>query len=327
MNKIPDHSITASLNYNTKIYIAGHRGMVGSAIWRTLESKGYSNLIGRTSAELDLKEQQAVRSFFETEKPEVVIDAAAKVGGILANNDYPYQFLMDNMQIQNNLIATSLEQGIEKFIFLGSSCIYPKLAPQPLKEDYLLTDALEPTNEWYAIAKISGVKACESIRKQFGKDYVSLMPTNLYGTHDNFDLKTSHVLPAMIRKFHEAKTNSEPVELWGSGTPMREFLFVDDMAAAVIFALENKLPEHLYNVGTGEDLTIKELAETIQKVVGHTGELIWDSSKPDGTPRKLMDISKMHALGWKHQTDLKAGIQKTYDWFLEHIGEIKEVKM
>ncbi|MEI6864960.1 GDP-L-fucose synthase [Flavicella sp.] len=310
-----------------KIYIAGHRGMVGSAIWRILEAKGYINLIGRTSKQLDLRNQAAVQQFYAEENIEVVIDAAARVGGILANNDFPYQFLMENMQIQNNLIDGALQQGIEKFIFLGSSCIYPKLAPQPLKEDYLLTDILEPTNEWYAIAKISGVKACEAIRKQFQKDYVSLMPTNLYGTHDNFDLKTSHVLPAMIRKFHEAKLNNQPVQLWGSGSPMREFLFVDDMAEAVVFALENKLPEYLYNIGTGEDLTIKKLAETIQKVVGHTGEIIWDASKPDGTPRKLMDISKMHALGWKHKTVLQEGIQKTYTWFLENSESFKEVKM
>ena len=312
----------------SKIYIAGHRGMVGSAIWRQLEGIGYTNLIGKTSKELDLRNQSQVNSFFEKEKPDVVIDAAARVGGILANNNFPYQFLMENMQIQNNLIDSALHAGVEKFIFLGSSCIYPKLAPQPLKEAYLLTDSLESTNEWYAIAKISGVKTCEAIRKQFDKDYVSLMPTNLYGTHDNFDLKTSHVLPAMIRKFHEAKLNNNaPVNLWGSGTPMREFLFVDDMAAAVVFALENKLPEHLYNIGTGEDLTIKALAETIQKVVGHTGNIVWDSSKPDGTPRKLMDISKMHALGWKHQVDLNLGIEKTYNWFLENIEKIKEVKL
>ncbi len=302
--------------------------MVGSAIWRVLESKGYTNLIGRTSKELDLRNQQGVYSFFETIKPEIVIDAAARVGGILANNDYPYQFLMENMQIQNNLIEASHKNGIDKFIFLGSSCIYPKLSNQPLKEEYLLTDSLEPTNEWYAIAKITGVKACQAIRKQFSKDFVSLMPTNLYGTHDNFDLKTSHVLPAMLRKFHEAKKNNNaPVILWGSGTPMREFLFVDDLAEAVVFALENKLPEYLYNVGTGIDLTIKELAETIQNVVGHSGDLIWDSSKPDGTPRKLMDISKMHALGWKHNINLEEGIKKTYSWFLENLKEIKEVKL
>ncbi|KQT18603.1 GDP-fucose synthetase [Chryseobacterium sp. Leaf404] len=312
----------------SKIYIAGHRGMVGSAIWRQLSDQGYTNLIGLTSAELDLKDQHAVKTFFDEKKPDVVIDAAARVGGILANNSFPYQFLMENMQIQNNLIDAALQNDVEKFIFLGSSCIYPKLAPQPLKEEYLLTDTLEPTNEWYAVAKITGIKTCEAIRKQFGKDYVSLMPTNLYGTHDNFDLKTSHVLPAMIRKFHEAKENGNvAVTLWGSGTPMREFLFVDDMATSVIFALENVLPEHLYNVGTGVDMTIRELAELIQKVVGHTGEILWDTEKPDGTPRKLMDVSKMHDLGWKHKVELEQGITKTYNWFLENINNFKEVKM
>ena len=316
------------MDKKTKIYIAGHKGMVGSAVWRKLESKGYSNLIGFGSKELDLRNQQAVNDFYTQEKPEVVIGAAAKVGGILANNDYPYPFLMENMQIQNNLIDGAFKSGIEKFIFLGSSCIYPKFAPQPLKEEYLLTDSLEPTNEWYAIAKITGVKACQSIRKQFGKDYVSLMPTNLYGYNDNFDLTSSHVLPAMIRKFHEAKQNNHSaVTLWGSGTPMREFLFVDDLAQAVIYALENKLSEHLYNVGSGKDITIKELAETIQKVVGHQGEIIWDSSKPDGTPRKLMDVSKMKAMGWTYSTELEDGIKKTYGWFLENINNFKEVKL
>jgi len=316
------------INKNAKIYIAGHRGMVGSAIWRTLEKQGYTNLIGKTSKELDLRNQQDVLEFLEAEKPEIIIDAAAKVGGILANNDFPYQFLMENIQIQNNLIDGSLKVDVKKFIFLGSSCIYPKFAPQPLKEDYLLTDSLEPTNEWYAIAKITGVKTCQAIRKQFGKDYVSMMPTNLYGTHDNFDLKSSHVLPAMIRKFHEAKENNNAnVVLWGSGTPLREFLFVDDLAEAVVFALDNELPEHLYNVGTGTDLTIKDLAELIQKVTGHQGEIEWDSSKPDGTPRKLMDISKMHDLGWKHQVELEDGIRKTYNWFLENIENYKEVKL
>jgi len=315
------------MDKKTKIYISGHKGMVGSAVWRALEKKGYNNLLGKTSTELDLRNQQEVKAFYTTEKPEVVIDAAAKVGGILANNNYPYPFLMENMQIQNNLIDGALNAGIEKFIFLGSSCIYPKLAPQPLKEEYLLTDSLEPTNEWYALAKITGVKTCQAIRKQFNKDYVSLMPTNLYGFFDNFDLETSHVLPAMLRKFHEAKLNNTHVKLWGSGTPMREFLFVDDMAEAVVYALENELPEYLYNVGSGKDITIKELAEIIQQVTGHQGGIIWDTEKPDGTPRKLMDVSKMAALGWEYSTELKEGIEKTYSWFLENIENIKEVKI
>ncbi|MUP44559.1 GDP-L-fucose synthase [Gramella sp. BOM4] len=316
------------MNKQTKIYIAGHRGMVGSAIWRKLEAEGFTNLICKTSKELDLRDQKAVEEFFKTEKPEVVIDAAARVGGILANNDYPYQFLMENLQIQNNLIDLSHKNDVGKFIFLGSSCIYPKHAPQPLQEEYLLTDSLEPTNEWYAIAKIAGVKACEAIRKQFGKDYVSLMPTNLYGTHDNFDLETSHVLPAMIRKFHEAKEDGHlPVKLWGSGCPMREFLFVDDLADAVCFVLQNKLPENLYNIGTGNDLTIKELAETIQEIVGHKGNIVWDTSKPDGTPRKLMNVDKMKDSGWKASTDLKEGIKKTYSWYIQNIGDYKQVKL
>jgi GDP-L-fucose synthase len=316
------------MNLDSKIYIAGHNGMVGSAIWRSLSAKGYSNLIGASRKELDLRNQQSVFDFISKEKPDVIIDAAAKVGGILANNDFPYQFLMENIQIQNNLISSAHELGVTKFIFLGSSCIYPKLAPQPLKEDYLLTGALEPTNEWYALAKITGVKACQALRNQFGKDFVSLMPTNLYGINDNFDLNSSHVLPALIRKFHDGKLNNDaPVTLWGSGTPLREFLFVDDMAQAVVFALENKLPDYLYNVGTGEDLTIKELALLIQKIIGHQGEIIWDNSKPDGTPRKLMDVSKMHALGWKHKVNLEEGIQKTYDWFLENVNVFKELKM
>jgi GDP-L-fucose synthase len=317
-----------TLTKQTKIFIAGHRGMVGSAIWRALESSGYTNLIGKTSHELDLRNQDAVRSFYAQEKPDVVIDAAARVGGILANNNYPYQFLMENMQIQNNLIDGAFQAGIQKFIFLGSSCIYPKLAAQPLKEECLLTASLEPTNEWYALAKISGVKACEAIRKQFGHDYVSLMPTNLYGYHDNFDLQTSHVLPAMMRKFHEAKLKGHaPVQLWGSGTPMREFLFVDDMASAVVFALENKLPEHLYNVGTGVDLTVKELALAIQQVVGHEGSIEWDASKPDGTTRKLMDVSKLKNAGWEYKTPLQEGIALTYQWLLDNQTHLKEVKL
>jgi len=315
------------ISKTSNIYIAGHRGMVGSAIWRALESKGYSNLIGKERGELDLRNQQAVLDFYATEKPEVVIDAAARVGGILANSDFPYQFLMENMQIQNNLIDGALSAGIEKFIFLGSSCIYPKFAPQPLKEEYLLTDSLEPTNEWYAVAKITGVKACQAIRKQFNKDYVSLMPTNLFGYYDNFDLQSSHVLPAMLRKFHEAKLNNSSVELWGSGTPLREFLFVDDMANAVVFALENKLPEYLYNIGSGKEITIKKLGQIIQRVVGHKGEIVWDAAKPDGTPRKLMDSSKIHELGWEYKTELEEGIQKTYDWFLKNIENIKKNKL
>ena len=314
------------ISKTSKIYIAGHRGMVGSACWRALEQAGYSNLTGKSSKSLDLKNQQDVYDYIGNEQPNVIIDAAAKVGGILANDSFPYEFLMENMQIQNNLISSAHELNIQKFIFLGSSCIYPKLAPQPLKEEYLLTNSLETTNEWYAIAKISGVKLCQAIRRQFGKDFVSLMPTNLYGYNDNFDLKSSHVLPSMIRKFHEAKENDHsPVTLWGSGTPMREFLFVNDLAQAVIYALENTLSEHLYNVGSGKDITIKELAETIQKAVGHQGEIIWDSSKPDGTPRKLMDVSKMKAMGWTYSTELDKGIKKTYKWFLENQHNLKEV--
>lgn len=339
--------MTNNMNKNSKIYIAGHKGMVGSAIWRNLEKNGYTNLIGRTSKDLDLRNQVSVNEFFAKEKPDIVIDAAARVGGILANSEYPYNFLMENLQIQNNLIDAALKNDTKKFIFLGSSCIYPKHAPQPLKEEYLLTDSLEPTNEWYAIAKIAGVKACEAIRKQYNKDFVSLMPTNLYGPKDNFDLKTSHVLPAMIRKFHEAKSETAteqmtetatersrsqsrshaPVELWGSGSPMREFLHVDDLAEATRFAVENTLAENLYNIGTGKDLTIKALAETIQEIVGHRGPIVWDDSKPDGTPRKLMDVSKMAAQGWEAEIELKDGIRKTYEWYLENEDEIKEIKL
>lgn len=316
------------MDKQTKIYIAGHKGMVGSAIKRQLEHLGYTQIIGFGSQELDLKNQSKVNQMFESERPEVVIDAAARVGGILANNNYPYQFLMENLQIQNNLIDAAHVHACKKFIFLGSSCIYPKLAEQPLKESALLSGSLEPTNEWYAIAKIAGVKACEAIRKQFGKDFVSLMPTNLYGPFDNFDLHTSHVLPAMIRKFNDAKKNGNtPVTIWGSGNPMREFLHVADLAKAVVFALENVLPENLYNVGTGVDLTIKDLTLLIQKVIGHTGEIVWDSDKPDGTPRKLMNVTKLHDLGWKHEIELEEGIRTTYEWYLNNIENIKEVKL
>ena len=315
------------ISKDSKIYIAGHRGMVGSACWRDLSSAGYNNLIGKTSKELDLKDQTAVEDFIKSEKPDAIIDAAARVGGILANDTYPYEFLMDNMLIQNNLIRSAHENDIEKFIFLGSSCIYPKHAKQPLKEEYLLTAPLEPTNEWYAIAKISGVKLIEAIRKQYGRDYVSLMPTNLYGPNDNFDLKTSHVLPAMIRKFHQAKMNNHSsVTLWGSGSPMREFLYVDDLASAVVFALDSTLDEHLYNVGSGSDLSIKLLAKMVQKIVGHKGEILWDYTKPDGTPKKLMDSSKLTKLGWSSDINLNSGIEKTYKWFLENILNINELK-
>ena len=305
------------INKSDKIYIAGHRGMVGSACWRALEAEGYCNLVGKTSKELDLRDQRAVEEFIKTEQPIAIIDAAAKVGGILANDTYPYEFLMDNMLIQNNLIRSAHENDVPKLIFLGSSCIYPKFAPQPLKEEYLLTDSLEPTNEWYAIAKISGVKLIEALRKEYGRDYVSLMPTNLYGPNDNFDLKSSHVLPAMIRKFHEAKlAGNVSVELWGTGSPMREFLHVDDLGQAVLFALENKLEETLYNVGTGTDLTIEQLAKLIQTTVGHQGGIIWDTTKPDGTPRKLLDVNRLRNQGWEFSVGLEKGVQNVYDWFV-----------
>jgi len=316
------------MNKDSKIYIAGHRGMVGSAIKRKLESEGFDNLVVRTSSELDLRNQQAVKAFFVAEKPQVMIDAAARVGGILANRDYPWQFLYENLEIQNNLIAAAHENDVKKLIFLGSSCIYPKLAEQPLREDSLLTGPLEPTNQWYAIAKIAGVKMVEALREQYGRDYVSLMPTNLYGSNDNFDLETSHVLPAMIRKFHDAKeAGHKPVKLWGTGSPMREFLHVDDVAEAVWFTLNNEMEHDLYNVGTGKDITIKELALTIQKITGHEGEIQWDTTKPDGTPRKLMDVSRMKEAGWTYSIELEDGIRSTYEWFLENEGEVKEVKL
>jgi GDP-L-fucose synthase len=302
--------------------------MVGSAIKRKLESEGFINLLVRSRSELDLRNQQAVKAFFVAEKPEVVIDAAARVGGILANRDYPWQFLYENLEIQNNLIAAAHENDVSKLIFLGSSCIYPKLAEQPLREDSLLTGPLEPTNQWYAIAKIAGVKMVEALREQYGRDYVSLMPTNLYGSNDNFDLETSHVLPAMIRKFHDAKeAGHKPVKLWGTGSPMREFLHVDDVAEAVWFTLNNEMEHDLYNVGTGKDITIKELALTIQKITGHEGEIQWDTTKPDGTPRKLMDVSRMKEAGWTYSIELEDGIRSTYEWFLENEGEVKEVKL
>jgi GDP-L-fucose synthase len=304
------------MNKNSKIFIAGHLGMVGSACMRLLKQEGYTNVIVKTRLELDLTKQEQVETFFRTEKPDVVIDAAAKVGGILANDTYPYEFLMDNMLIQNNLIKASLDNNVNKFIFLGSSCIYPKLAPQPLKEEYLLTASLEPTNQWYAVAKISGVKLIESIRIQFGKDYVSLMPTNLYGPNDNYDLKNSHVLPAMIRKFHEAKKGERSeVQLWGSGSPLREFLHVDDLSKAVLFALQNELPESLYNVGSSKEISIEELALLVKEIVGFRGDIKWDNSKPDGTQRKLMDSSRLNNLNWRSTIALEEGIKSVYEHF------------
>ena len=309
-----------------KIFVAGHKGMVGSAVVRSLQKAGYENLVMKSRAELDLTNQEETKKFIREEKIDVIIDAAAKVGGILANDTYPYDFIMQNMLIQNSLIQAAVENKVKKFIFLGSSCIYPKMAPQPLKEEYLLTGPLEPTNEWYAIAKISGIMACRAARKQMGLNAVSLMPTNLYGFNDNFDLHESHVLPAMIRKFHEAKITNSDVTLWGSGSPYREFLHVDDMASATLFALENDLKDDLYNVGFGADLTIKELAELVQKIVGHQGNIIWDATKLDGTPKKLMDSRKLRNLGWQPKIKLEDGIRMTYDWFMKEISLTQYVK-
>ena len=306
-------------NKKIKIYIAGHTGMVGSACMRLLEKLGYSNLIVKSSTELDLKKQSQVYSFIKETNPDVIINAAARVGGILANKNFPYEFLLDNMQIQNNLISSAHDLNTSKFIFLGSSCIYPRLSLQPIKENYLLTNSLEPTNEYYAIAKISGLKLCEAIRKQFNKDFVSLMPCNLYGPEDNFNLETSHVIPAMIQKFHYAKQNNKSsLNLWGTGKPFREFLHVDDLANAIALAVENELPESIYNVGSSVETSIKGLAEIIQSVIGYEGVVNWDHTKPDGTPRKLLDSSKIIQLGWRPKCDLKKGIKNTYSWFLEN---------
>lgn len=296
-----------------KIYVAGHRGMVGSAIVRRLQDLEYNNIIYRTSAELDLRDSSKVEAFLEAEKPDYVFLAAAKVGGIVANNTFKGQFLYENLQIQNSVIHGSHLAGVKKLMFLGSSCIYPKFAPQPLREEYLLTGLLEPTNEPYAIAKIAGIKMCEAYREQYGSNFVSVMPTNLYGPNDNYDLNNSHVLPAMIRKFHEAKRDSKTsVELWGTGSPMREFLHADDLADACVYLMDSYDGGTLVNIGTGEDITIKELAETIKAEVGYDGEIIWNTEKPDGTPRKLMDVGKLHDLGWKHSIGLKEGIAKVY---------------
>lgn len=308
------------MNQSDKIYVAGHRGLVGSAIVRNLKAKGYTNIIGRTHRELDLTNQAAVERFFEEERPQVVVLAAAKVGGIHANNSTPADFIYENLQIQCNVIKCCHAYKVKKLLFLGSTCIYPKMAPQPILEDALLTGPLEATNEAYAIAKIAGLEMCKFYQRQYGDDFISCMPTNLYGPHDNYDLDGSHVMPAMIRKFHEAKQNLAPaVELWGTGTPLREFLYVDDMADACVFLLEHYSGEQHVNIGTGKEVTIRQLAETVKNVVGYQGHVIWNSAMPDGTPRKLTDVSKLHALGWEHKVELDEGIRLAYDWFRENV--------
>jgi len=309
------------LDKNAKIYVAGHRGLVGSAILRKLQADGYTNLVYKTSQELDLRDKNQVDEFFAEEKPEYVFLAAAKVGGIVANNEFPADFIRDNLMIQTNVIDAAYRNGVKKLLFLGSTCIYPKFAPQPLKEEYLLTGELEPTNEPYAIAKIAGIKMCESYNRQYGTKYISVMPTNLYGPNDNFDLHTSHVLPALIRKFHEAKENNAPyVEVWGTGTPRREFLYSDDLGDACVFLMNHYEDNEIVNVGVGKDIPIKELAEKIKDVVGYQGEIKFDTSKPDGTPRKLVDVSKINALGWKASISLEEGLQKVYQWFLDNVA-------
>lgn len=304
------------MNKTDKIYVAGHRGLVGSAIVRNLQEKGYTNVIGKTHKELDLTNQAAVRNFFEKERPDVVVLAAAKVGGINANNTTPADFIYDNLQIQCNVIKCCHDYHVSKLLFLGSTCIYPKMAPQPIPEDALLTGLLESTNEAYAIAKIAGLEMCKFYKKQYGDDFISCMPTNLYGPYDNYDLNGSHVMPAMIRKFHEAKKNGAPaVELWGTGTPLREFLYVDDMADACVYLLENYSGEQHVNIGTGREVTIKRLAEIVQETVGYSGSITWNSAMPDGTPRKLTDVRKLHELGWRHRVELEEGVRLAYDWF------------
>ena len=305
------------LDPQARIYVAGHRGLVGGAVWRELQRRGFPRLIGRSRSELDLLDAGAVARFYAAEKPDYVVMAAAKVGGILANHTQPAEFIYENLQVQNHLIHGAWRAGVKKLLFLGSSCIYPKLAPQPLKEDYLLSSALEPTNEWYAVAKIAGIKLCQAYRRQYGCDFISVMPTNLYGPGDHYDLQTSHVLPALIRKFHDAKVAHAPaVTCWGTGAPYREFLYVEDLARACLFLLEHYSDERIINVGFGRDVTIRELAELVKRIVGFHGEIIWDASRPDGTPRKLLDSSRMFALGWKPQVDLEAGVRLAYQDFL-----------
>jgi GDP-L-fucose synthase len=307
---------------DARIYVAGHRGLVGSAIWRELQRGGYTRLIGRSHAELDLIDTEAVTRFYAQEKPEYVIIAAAKVGGIMANDTQPVDFLFKNLQIQNSLIHGAYRAGVRKLLFLGSSCIYPRLAPQPLKEEYLLTGPLEPTNQWYAVAKIAGIKLCEAMRRQYTCDFISAMPTNMYGPNDNYDLQASHVLPALIRKFHEAKVAGAPsVVCWGTGAPLREFLYADDLARACVFLLENYSEEQFINIGSGSEVTIRELTETVRRVIGFIGEIVWDKSKPDGMPRKLMDSSRLRALGWQPRVDLETGIRLAYEDFLKKLAQ------
>ena len=314
----------SNLTKQDKIYVAGHRGLVGSAIVRSLKRSGYTNIIGRSHKELDLTDQKAVRDFFEAERPDVVVLAAAKVGGINANQTMPAEFAYENMQIQCNVIKCCHDYKVKKLLFLGSTCIYPKMAPQPIPEDALLTGPLEVTNEAYAIAKISGMEMCRFFKIQYGDDFISCMPTNLYGPYDNYDLSNSHVLPAMIRKFHEAKVNNAPsVELWGTGSPLREFLYSDDMADACVFLLENYSGERHVNIGTGKEVTIKQLAELVKETVGYDGEIVWNSDMPDGTPRKLADVSKLHSLGWTHKVELEEGVKLAYDWFKENVNDAR----
>jgi len=316
------YASTMEIARDAKVYVAGHRGLVGSAIWRQLKQNGFTQLIGRTHAELELLDISAVRNFYETHRPDFVFVAAARVGGILANNTRPAQFLHENLQIQNHLIDGAYRGGVKKLLFLGSSCIYPRSAPQPLKEEYLLTGRLESTNEWYAIAKIAGIKLCQAYRRQYGCDFISAMPSNMYGPNDNYDLQGSHVLPALVRKFHEAKiTKATTVTCWGTGKPFREFLYADDLARACLFLMENYSEEQFINIGFGSDLSISELAEIIRKVVGFTGEIAWDKSKPDGTPRKLLDSSRIFALGWKPTVDLMSGLKLSYNDFLNRFDE------
>lgn len=312
------------MNKSDKIYVAGHRGLVGSAIVRNLEEKGFTNIICRTHHELDLTSQQAVRDFFAEQRPDVVVLAAAKVGGINANNTAPAEFAYENMQIQCNVIKSCHDFGVKKLLFLGSTCIYPKMAQQPIPEDALLTGPLEETNEAYAVAKIAGLEMCKYFKRQYGDDFISCMPTNLYGPYDNYDLSGSHVMPALIRKFHEAKANNAPsVELWGTGRPLREFLHVDDMADACVFLLEHYDGEQHVNIGTGKEVTIRELAEIVRRVVGYEGGIVWNQEMPDGTPRKLTDVTKLHKLGWTHKIELEEGVQLAYDWFRENVEDAR----